>query len=72
MLIKLVISHDILTRGFNEQSVSYQRRYYTQNGHQRLKAAKDLGLQTIKVNQIIPYSESVKLGITNLPNQSNS
>lgn len=38
-----------------------------QGGHHRLKAAKDLGLETIKVNEIIPYSESVKAGMTNLP-----
>ena len=41
--------------------------YMMQGGHHRLKAAKDLGLDTIRVNEIIPYSESVKLGITDLP-----
>lgn len=38
-----------------------------QGVHHRLKAAKDLGLESIKVNEIIPYSESVRLGITDLP-----
>lgn len=38
-----------------------------QGGHHRLKATKDLGLETIKVNEIISYSESVKAGITDLP-----
>lgn len=82
---------DVFKRGFNPESVSYQRTYFGENGrfdcsvepivvydvgngrfmmqggHHRLKAAKDLGLKTIKVNQIIPYRESVRLGITDLP-----
>lgn len=38
-----------------------------QGGHHRLKAAKDLGLKTIRVSEIIPYNESLKAGITDLP-----
>lgn len=41
--------------------------YMMQSGYHRLKAAKDLGLETIKVNEIIPYSESVNAGMTDLP-----
>ncbi|MBQ4068118.1 MAG: hypothetical protein IJC76_02590 [Lachnospiraceae bacterium] len=38
-----------------------------QNGHHRLKAAKDLNLEKIKVDEIIAYDDSVRLGITELP-----
>lgn len=38
-----------------------------QGGHHRLKAAHDLNLKTIKVNKIISYAESDRLGITNYP-----
>ncbi len=41
--------------------------YMMQGGHHRLKAAHDLNLKTIKVDNIIPYAESVRLGITNYP-----
>lgn len=38
-----------------------------QGGHHRLKAANDLGQETIRVNEIIPFEESVRLGIVDLP-----
>lgn len=82
---------DIFKRGYNESSVSYQKKYYSQNGkfdttnepivvydlgegnymmqngHHRLKTAQDLGLESLKVDEIIPYSQSVELGVTDLP-----
>jgi hypothetical protein len=41
--------------------------YMMQGGHHRLKAAKDLGLETMMVDEIISYEDSVKNGITKLP-----
>ena len=38
-----------------------------QGGHHRLKAAQTIGLKTINVNEIVPYRESVEIGITELP-----
>jgi len=74
--IKLNPKDDILKRGYNNESLSFQREYIKnngdisraepfvvydlgdgsymlQNGHHRLKAAQQMGLKQIRVDQII-------------------
>ena len=41
--------------------------YMMRGGHHRLRVAHDLKLKTIRVDVIIPYAESQRLGITDLP-----